>query len=74
MHKWKLNVALRNNNTIAGIFNGPQTNSTEVINALFKNAGPETFFGFLDIKEKSNILVKHSEVVAVEIAPYNFAK
>ena len=29
MHKWKLNITLRNNNTITGIFNGPQTNSTD---------------------------------------------
>lgn len=69
--KWKIDFVMHSGNKIAGIYEGPETDSTSVAQRLLEGS-PNSFVGMYSLYGygKENLLVKKSEVAAATISEY----
>lgn len=71
MFEWKINICLVNSTVgLNCIYRGPENNSTDVFNRLFKDTTGNTFIG-LGAKDGANVLVRVDQIAAMRIATFN---
>lgn len=69
MHKWKITVFMKSDIKLTGIYEGPETNSGDVAKCLINGDINTAWFGIKSINEKSNLIIRLSEIMAVDIYP-----
>lgn len=71
MNKWKIDFVMRSGNKIAGIYEGPESDTSSVAEKLLAG-DPNTFEGMYSLYGygKENLLVKKGEVAAATISVY----
>lgn len=67
MYTWKIKVILNSGKELTMYYTGEENNSNDIVKKVV-NGGDNTFNGFLSEDKKANILVKVSQIAAMEIS------
>ena len=69
MNKWRIEYLLKNGELLIGMHIGPETDSDSVARFIL-NCGDNSFVGTFGENEKHNLLVRVSEIAAIDISEW----